>query len=331
MVSRQPHLPLSLAAKQLLCIVKQFTLPIDPFLHREDVVFDATISRWWKTVSYRLLGQNAYIWDIYTILKEVDLECLLFLPDASCGCVCWYSNSSQTIFTSRGCEMHFNKWYRAYHTNMSRLSNNHNIEIINRCYATSRPSTTAGLFGWCSRRYLLCVFYIQLLNQVLFSCATCTSQASTTSGPRLHSSTRRHNSLAPSSPSRPIALIGCFPSRFHPKTRVSTELPQKKRIQSISSIPPRAVEVAAARDKQVCLAYIVPLIAKVQWFFVHALHVAPRRSVSNEARRIKKLMVDSLHFVHLLCIGSCFKTKSSSTITFFFPAFVAGMGCPKHR
>lgn len=170
MVSRQPHLPLSLAAKQLLCIVKQFTLPIDPFLHREDVVFDATISRWWKTVSYRLLGQNAYIWDIYTILKEVDLECLLFLPDASCGCVCWYSNSSQTIFTSKGCEMHFNKWYRAYHTNMSRLSNNHNIEIINRCYATSRPSTTAGLFGWCSRRasstfnYLIkCCLVVQLV------------------------------------------------------------------------------------------------------------------------------------------------------------------------
>jgi len=58
-------------------------LPIVLFLQHEDVVFIATISADGKLLATGFWDENAYICDIYIILKEADLECLLFLPDAS--------------------------------------------------------------------------------------------------------------------------------------------------------------------------------------------------------------------------------------------------------
>jgi WD40 repeat protein len=54
-----------------------------PFLQREDVVFNATISADGKLLATGCWDKNAYIWDIHIVLEEADLECLLFLPDAS--------------------------------------------------------------------------------------------------------------------------------------------------------------------------------------------------------------------------------------------------------
>jgi len=193
--------------------------------------------------------------------------------------------------------MHFNKWYRAYNINMSRLSNDHYIDIIDRCYATSGsaralPSTTAGLLDDARDGMLLCVVYIQLLNQMLFSCATCTSQASTTSGPRrLHSSTRRRPATILSHPRRhhvQVHLLVAFPCSSIPRL-VDQRNSRKKEYKSISTIPPPCCR-SCCSTRQTTMSHLYRSFDR-QSPMISCLCIvccSATESVSNEAKRIKK-------------------------------------------
>jgi len=58
-------------------------LPVGPPLQHEDVVFSAAMSADGKLLVTGCRDENAYVWDIHTILKHAGLEDLLSIPDVS--------------------------------------------------------------------------------------------------------------------------------------------------------------------------------------------------------------------------------------------------------